>query len=78
MIRASALRDLVGDIQRELLTTGPAIIDYKIVVVDPLSKEHCVVIMGSHNLGLREHARRYSDHCSSNPQSHPTVSRAGG
>jgi predicted YcjX-like family ATPase len=38
MIRASAVRDLVGDIQRELMTTGTAIIDYKNVVVDPLSR----------------------------------------
>jgi phosphatidylserine/phosphatidylglycerophosphate/cardiolipin synthase-like enzyme len=53
MIRASAIRDLVGDFQRELLTTGTAIIHDKIVVVDPLSKEDCVVITGSHNLGFK-------------------------
>jgi len=35
MIRASAV-GIVGDIQRERLTTGTAIIYDKIVVVDPL------------------------------------------
>ncbi|MBS0245613.1 MAG: hypothetical protein JSR61_03260 [Proteobacteria bacterium] len=53
MIRAAAIDDLVGDFQRELLTAGHAIIHDKIVVIDPLSKDDCVVITGSHNLGFK-------------------------
>lgn len=53
MIRASAVRDLIGDFQRELLTTGRAIIHDKIVVIDPLSERDCCVITGSHNLGFK-------------------------
>jgi phosphatidylserine/phosphatidylglycerophosphate/cardiolipin synthase-like enzyme len=53
MIRAAAIRDLIGDFQRELLSAGHAIIHDKIVVIDPLSKDDCVVITGSHNLGFK-------------------------
>ncbi|HEX8165530.1 MAG TPA: phospholipase D-like domain-containing protein [Beijerinckiaceae bacterium] len=53
MIRAAAIHDLIGDFQRELLTTGNAIIHDKIVVIDPLSARDCVVITGSHNLGFK-------------------------
>lgn len=53
MVRASAIRDLIGDFQRELLTAGTAIIHDKIVVIDPLSQTDCVVITGSHNLGFK-------------------------
>lgn len=52
-IRAAALRDIVGDLQRELLSAGHAIIHDKIVVIDPMSKDDCVVITGSHNLGFK-------------------------
>src|SRR6185369_11749824 len=37
----------------ELLSAGHAIIHDKIVVIDPLSKEDCTVITGSHNLGFK-------------------------
>ncbi|SFH92444.1 phospholipase D-like domain-containing protein [Methylobacterium brachiatum] len=53
MVRASAVRDLIGDFQRELLTAGTAIIHDKVVVIDPLSETDCVVITGSHNLGFK-------------------------
>ncbi len=53
MIRAAAIDDLIGDFQRELLSAGHAIIHDKIVVIDPLSKENCTVITGSHNLGFK-------------------------
>jgi len=53
MIRAAAIKDLIGDFQRELLSAGHAIIHDKIVVIDPLSKSDCVVITGSHNLGFK-------------------------
>jgi len=53
MIRAAAIKDLIGDFQRELLSAGHAIIHDKIVVIDPLSKTDCVVITGSHNLGFK-------------------------
>ncbi len=53
MVRASAIRDLIGDFQRELLTAGTAIIHDKVVVIDPLSETDCVVITGSHNLGFK-------------------------
>lgn len=52
-IRAAAINDLVGDFQRELLSAGHAIIHDKIVVIDPLSKDDCVVMTGSHNLGFK-------------------------
>jgi hypothetical protein len=53
MIRAAAIDDLIGDFQKELLSAGHAIIHDKIVVIDPLSKENCTVITGSHNLGFK-------------------------
>ncbi len=53
MIRAAAVRDLIGDFQQELLSAGNAIIHDKIVVIDPLSETECVVITGSHNLGFK-------------------------
>jgi phosphatidylserine/phosphatidylglycerophosphate/cardiolipin synthase-like enzyme len=53
MIRAAAINDLIGDFQKELLSAGHAIIHDKIVVIDPLSEEDCVVITGSHNLGFK-------------------------
>ena len=49
MIRASAISDLIGDFQKELLSAGHAIIHDKIVVIDPLSETDCTVITGSHN-----------------------------
>lgn len=52
-IRATAINDLIGDFDRELLTTGRAIIHDKIVVIDPMSETECVVITGSHNLGFK-------------------------
>ena len=53
MIRAAAISDLIGDFQKEMLSAGHAIIHDKIVVIDPLSKEDCVVVTGSHNLGFK-------------------------
>lgn len=53
MIRAAAINDLIGDFQKELLSAGHAIIHDKIVVIDPLSKDNCTVITGSHNLGFK-------------------------
>lgn len=53
MVRASALRIPTGDLQPEILTTGFAIIHDKIVVIDPMSAEDCVVVTGSHNLGFK-------------------------
>lgn len=53
MIRAAALRGRVGDFRGELLTTGNAIIHDKMLVIDPLSADDCVVVTGSHNLGYK-------------------------
>lgn len=53
MIRAAAINDLIGDFQKELLSAGHAIIHDKIVVIDPMSEDDCVVITGSHNLGFK-------------------------
>jgi phosphatidylserine/phosphatidylglycerophosphate/cardiolipin synthase-like enzyme len=53
MIRAAAIDDLIGDFQKELLSAGHAIIHDKIVVIDPLSRDDCVVVTGSHNLGFK-------------------------
>ncbi len=54
VVQADALYkgDLVGDFQPELKSAGFAIIHDKIVVIDPLSDD-CVVVTGSHNLGLK-------------------------
>jgi phosphatidylserine/phosphatidylglycerophosphate/cardiolipin synthase-like enzyme len=51
MIRATAISTPVGDLHPELLSAGHAIIHDKIIVVDPLDKDGCAVITGSHNLG---------------------------
>ncbi len=59
VVRATALTD--DEIGRDLgnfridekLTVGRAIIHDKIVVVDPLDPEACVVAFGSHNLGYK-------------------------
>lgn len=53
MVRATAITDLAGDFEKELLTVGTAIIHDKIVVIDPLDEKDCVVITGSHNLGFK-------------------------
>ena len=53
MIRAAAIKDIVGDFHKELLSAGHAIIHDKIVVLDPLSKTDCTVVTGSHNLGFK-------------------------
>jgi len=53
MIRAAAIDDLIGNMQKELLSAGHAIIHDKIVVIDPLSKDNCTVVTGSHNLGFK-------------------------
>ena len=53
MVRASAITDVIGDFEKELLTAGNAIIHDKIVVIDPLDEADCVVITGSHNLGFK-------------------------
>jgi phosphatidylserine/phosphatidylglycerophosphate/cardiolipin synthase-like enzyme len=53
VIRAAAIKDLIGDFDKELLTAGQAIIHDKIVVIDPMSETDCVVITGSHNLGFK-------------------------
>lgn len=53
MVRASAITDIVGDFEKELLTAGTAIIHDKVVVIDPLDEDECVVITGSHNLGFK-------------------------
>ena len=54
VVQADALfkGDLVGDFQAELKSAGHAIIHDKILVIDPLSSD-CVVVTGSHNLGLK-------------------------
>jgi phosphatidylserine/phosphatidylglycerophosphate/cardiolipin synthase-like enzyme len=53
MVRATAINDLVGDFENELLTAGKAIIHDKVVVIDPLDEKNSVVITGSHNLGFK-------------------------
>lgn len=45
-------QDIVGNFEKELLKAGHAIIHDKVVVVDPLSDNGCV-ILGSHNLGYK-------------------------
>lgn len=54
IIRASRIEDegIVGDLGREVLSAGRAIIHDKIVVIDPRSDD-CAVILGSHNLGFK-------------------------
>jgi phosphatidylserine/phosphatidylglycerophosphate/cardiolipin synthase-like enzyme len=53
MIRATAISTPVGDLHPELLSAGHAIIHDKIIVIDPLDKDGCAVITGSHNLGYK-------------------------
>lgn len=53
MIRATAIGTPVGDLHPELLSAGHAIIHDKIIVIDPMAKEGCAVITGSHNLGYK-------------------------
>lgn len=53
ILRAAAINDLIGDFQKELLKLGHAIVHDKVIVIDPLSEEDCVVITGSHNLGFK-------------------------
>lgn len=55
IVRANALNsgDITGNFERELLSAGNAIIHDKILVIDPLSPDDCVVVTGSHNLGYK-------------------------
>ncbi len=53
MIRATAISTPVGDLHPELLSAGHAIIHDKIIVIDPMDKDDCAVITGSHNLGYK-------------------------
>jgi phosphatidylserine/phosphatidylglycerophosphate/cardiolipin synthase-like enzyme len=53
MVRAAAVRIPFGNLRPELLTAGHAIIHDKIIVIDPLDKDRCTVITGSHNLGYK-------------------------
>jgi len=53
MVRATAISTPMGDLHPELLSAGHAIIHDKIIVIDPLSRENCAVITGSHNLGYK-------------------------
>lgn len=53
IVRAAALNDPIGDFEKEILKTGNAVVHDKVVVIDPLSKDNCVVATGSHNLGFK-------------------------
>jgi phosphatidylserine/phosphatidylglycerophosphate/cardiolipin synthase-like enzyme len=59
VVRATALTDreigrqLGNFVLDEKLTLGRAIIHDKILVIDPLDPEHCVVAFGSHNMGYK-------------------------
>ena len=55
VVTASAIKDQFAFWQQELLKgpTAHAIIHDKIVVIDPMSADDCVVITGSHNHGYR-------------------------
>lgn len=59
VVRATALTDKeigreLGDFRlAETLTVGRAIIHDKILVIDPLDPDNCVVAFGSHNLGYK-------------------------
>lgn len=59
VVRATALTDKeigkpLGNFQfKEKLTVGRAIIHDKILVIDPMDPENCVVAFGSHNLGYK-------------------------
>lgn len=59
VVRATALTDKdigrqLGDfVNDEILSAGKAIIHDKILVIDPLDPENCLVAFGSHNLGYK-------------------------
>ena len=53
MIRATSISTPVGDLHPELLSAGHAIIHDKIIVIDPMDRDGCAVITGSHNLGYK-------------------------
>ncbi|CAN7597941.1 phospholipase D-like domain-containing protein [Bosea sp. LjRoot9] len=59
VVRATALtdrdigRELGNFVNKEILSAGKAIIHDKILVIDPLDRENCVVAFGSHNLGYK-------------------------
>ena len=59
VVRATALTDReigrpLGDFQfDEMLTVGRAIIHDKVLVLDPLDPQRCLVAFGSHNLGYK-------------------------
>jgi len=59
VVRATALTDReigreLGDFRlAETLTVGRAIIHDKVLVIDPLDPDNCVVAFGSHNLGYK-------------------------
>jgi phosphatidylserine/phosphatidylglycerophosphate/cardiolipin synthase-like enzyme len=53
MVRAASLQDPLGNFDKELLKIGHAIVHDKVVVIDPMSEEDCVVVTGSHNLGFK-------------------------
>lgn len=53
IVRATELKDPIGDFEKEILKTGNAVVHDKVVVIDPLSKDDCIVAMGSHNLGFK-------------------------
>jgi hypothetical protein len=53
MVRAAAVPAQTGDLRKELLSAGFAIIHDKIVVIDPLDPQRCTVVTGSHNLGFK-------------------------
>lgn len=59
VVRATALTDrdigrpLGNFVNKEILSAGKAIIHDKILVIDPLDPENCVVAFGSHNMGYK-------------------------
>lgn len=53
VIPATAVDDVFGVWEKELLNAGHAVIHDKIVVIDPFDPENCTVIAGSHNLGYK-------------------------
>ncbi|WP_192178415.1 phospholipase D-like domain-containing protein [Mesorhizobium amorphae] len=59
VVRATALTDrdigrqLGNFVNKEILSAGKAIIHDKILVIDPLDSQNCVVAFGSHNLGYK-------------------------
>jgi phosphatidylserine/phosphatidylglycerophosphate/cardiolipin synthase-like enzyme len=53
VLTVSAINDDFAFWTKELLSAGAAVIHDKIVVIDPMSKDKCVVVTGSHNLGYK-------------------------